>query len=80
MFMIIAVLLLTSSTVMNPGLCSTSDESGTQSDISIESENTLLHDLNILINNTVFKKKSDMKTNVMIKLLTHKQEEDIIYT
>jgi len=54
MFMIIAVLLLTSSTVMNPGLCSTSDESGTQSDISIESENTLLHDLNILINNTVF--------------------------
>jgi short subunit fatty acids transporter len=53
-FIIIAVLLLISGTVMNPGPCSTSDESGRQSDISIESENTVVHDLNILISNTAF--------------------------
>ena len=46
------MLLLISGIEINPGHCS--DESGTQSDISIESENTLLHDLNILMNNTVF--------------------------
>ena len=79
MFIIIAVLFLISGTVMNPGPCSTSDESGTQSDISIESENTLLHDLNIWINNKVCF-KSDMKTNVMIKLVPHNKEEEILYT
>ena len=42
-----------------------------QSDISIESENTLLHDLNIFINK--------MKTNVIIKLAIHKQEEEMLY-
>ena len=65
--------------IQNPGPCSTSDENGTQSDISIESENTLLHDLNILINNTVCF-QSDMKTNVMIKLVAHNQEEEMLYT
>jgi len=54
MFMIIAVLLLISGIEINPGHCSTSDESGTQSDISIESESTLLHDLSILMNKSFF--------------------------
>jgi hypothetical protein len=44
---------------------------GKQSDISIESENTLLPDLNIFINK--------MKTNVIIKLAIHKQEEEMLY-
>jgi hypothetical protein len=57
------------------------DSVGYLSDISIESENTLLHDLNILMNNTFFF-KSDMKTNVMIKFVTHKEEEEMsnLYT
>ena len=40
MFMIIAVLLLISGAEINHGHCSTADERGTHSDISIESENT----------------------------------------
>jgi hypothetical protein len=40
MFIIIAVLLLISGTEINHGHWSTADESGTHSDISIESENT----------------------------------------
>jgi hypothetical protein len=54
MLIIIAALLLISGTEISHGHCETSDASGRQSYISIESENTLLHDLNILINNTVF--------------------------
>jgi hypothetical protein len=45
---------------------------GKQSDSSIECENTLLHELNIFINK--------MKTNVIIKLVIHKQEEEMLYT
>ena len=40
------------------------------SDVSIESENALLHDLNIFINK--------MKTNVIKKLVIHKQEEEML--
>ena len=50
MLIIIAVLLFIPVIEIYPGTCSTSNEGGTQSDISIESENTLLHDLSILIN------------------------------
>jgi len=74
MFMIIAVLLLISDIEINPSHCSTSDESGKQSDISIESESTLLHDLSILMNKSFFL-NNDMKTNVMINLVAHKQEQ-----
>jgi hypothetical protein len=45
MFIIIAVFLLMPVIEIYSGPCSTSDEGGTQSDISIESENTVLHDL-----------------------------------
>jgi hypothetical protein len=45
MLIIIAVLLLIPVIEIYSGPCSTSDEGGTQSDISIESENTVLHDL-----------------------------------
>jgi hypothetical protein len=58
------------------GAPSTSDEGGTQSDISIESENTVLHDLSILINESIFFKWNE---NVMIKLVAHKQVEEILY-
>jgi hypothetical protein len=54
MFIIIAVLLLIPVIEIYSGACSTSDEGGTQSDISIESENTVLHDLSILINESIF--------------------------
>jgi hypothetical protein len=39
---------------------------------TIESENTLLHDMNIFINK--------MKTNIIIQLVIHKQEEEMLYT
>ena len=54
MFIIIAVLLLIPVIEIYAGPCSTSDECGAQSDISIESENTVLHDLSILINESIF--------------------------
>ena len=78
-FMIIATLLLISDIEINSGHCLTSDESGIQSDISIESESTLLQDLSILMNAS-FYLNNDMKINVMIKLVTHKQEEEMLYT
>jgi hypothetical protein len=53
MFIIIAVLLLIPVIEICSGYCSTSDEGETQSDISIESENTLLHELSILIRDYV---------------------------
>jgi hypothetical protein len=53
-FMIIARLLLISDIEINSGHCLTSDESGTQSDISIESESTLLQDLSILGQTTIY--------------------------
>jgi hypothetical protein len=37
-----------------PGELKSRDESGTQPDIAIEYENTLLHDLGILMNKSVF--------------------------
>jgi hypothetical protein len=53
-FMIIATLLLIFDIEINSGHCLTSDESGTQSDISIESESTLLHFIMVdLINNEI---------------------------
>jgi hypothetical protein len=51
---IIVVLLLILGIEIYPGLSSPSDESGTQPDIDIEYENTLLHDLGILMNKSVF--------------------------
>ena len=54
MFIIIAVLLLIPVIEIYSGPCSTSNEGGTQSDISIECENTVLHDLSILINESIF--------------------------
>jgi hypothetical protein len=78
-FIIIAKLLLISDIEINSGHCLTSDESGIQSDISIESESTLLQDLSILMNAS-FYFNNDMKINVMIKLVTHKQEEEMLYT
>ena len=77
MFIIIAVLLLIPVIEIYPGTCSTSNEGGTQSDISIECENTVLHDLSILINESIFFKWNE---NAMIKLVAHKQVEEILYT
>ena len=75
MFIIIAVLLLISCAEINHGHCSTADESGTHSDISIESENTwAFWGITLVFLN------NDMKTNVMIKLVTHKQEEEMLHT
>jgi hypothetical protein len=54
MLIIIVVLLLILGFEIYPGLSSPSDESGTQSDIAMEYENTLLHDLGILMNKSVF--------------------------
>ena len=54
MMIIIDVLLLILGNEIYLGLCSPSDESGTQSDIYIQYENTLLHDLGILMNRSVF--------------------------
>jgi hypothetical protein len=53
MFIIIAVLLLIPVIEIYSGPCSTTDEGGTQSAISIESEHTVLCDLSILIKESI---------------------------
>ena len=55
MFIIIAVLLLIPGIEIYSGPCSLLDEGETQSYISIESENTLLHDLSMLMTKSFFK-------------------------